>query len=119
MKRDFDLIRSILLDVEDFAPGDSGTVQDYDGHDQRTVNHHSILLIEAGFLEGAIVGGGARVIIHKMTWRGHDLLDAMRDESIWKKAKETVLPKVGGVALDVLLAWLVWQAKEKLHIPQS
>jgi len=56
-----------------------------------------------------------------LTWAGHDFLDAMRDDTIWKKAKEKVLAPTGkeivGASFAVLLGWLRYEAAQKLGIP--
>lgn len=91
MKRDFELIRKILRDVEDSpALGDS-TGFHYDGYDENCVNEHIEILIEAGLLDGQVsrfLGGGGAAHVTRLTWAGHDFLDAMKDEGIWAKAQE-------------------------------
>jgi len=122
MKRDFDLIRRILSDVEDAPPLKGSRDFQYQGYDDDVVTEHIELLIEAGFLDGHVsrfLGGGGSARVSRLTWAGHDFLDAMKDESIWSKAKENVLKPVGGVAFDVLLDWLKWKMREKLGLPDQ
>lgn len=128
MKRDFDLIRQILRDAEgmpamsmlsNIAPL-GGTAFRYEGRDPQVVAEHVQLLIEAGLLNGKVspgMEGGAYIQVQRLTWKGHDFLDAMKDESIWAQAKESILKPVGGVAFDVLLDWLKWKMSEKLGLP--
>jgi hypothetical protein len=119
MKRDFDLIRSILLQVEACNGGKLIRSLDVDeAIPNTTLAEHIVLLIEAGLIDGKVLDYDAPAfIIQRMTWAGHDFLDAMRDDTIWRKAKDTILKPVGGVALDVLKQWLITEAKTKLGLP--
>jgi hypothetical protein len=122
MERDFDLIRDILQEVQAAPAMTPLTKFHVDGYEDNVVNEHIELLIEAGFLEGKIykfAGGGSEAIVNRLTWTGHDFLDAMKDDSIWIKAKETILKPVGGIAFEVLLEWLKWQMREKLGLPPA
>ena len=67
------------------------------------------------------VGYNPQSVARCLTWAGHDFLDAMRDDTIWKKAKEKVLAPTGkeivGASFAVLLGWLRYEAAQKLGIP--
>jgi Hypothetical protein (DUF2513) len=105
MKRDMDLIRTILLKLE----ADSKL----DGTQHRAVvnlgiadctneevNYHAAMLVDAGYL----VGNTKRmdvVLISKLTWQGHDFLDSIRDPKIWARTKEGV-EGAGGFTVDLL-----------------
>lgn len=48
-------------------------------------------LIEAGYLEGNVLKsleGGRNVRISSITWSGHEFLDTIRDDGVWKSTKE-------------------------------
>lgn len=90
MKRDMELIRQIMLNVEG---GDlRGGVE---GYDHSAVNYHKVLLIEADLLKGKThysVSTEPRdipdgVIIKKITWQGHDFIEAIRTDTKWNKIK--------------------------------
>jgi hypothetical protein len=142
MRRDFELIRKILFWHE--SPDDYKSPED-DGYTKEQVRHHVYLLIQAGILlppaprpspfgkgrdyESLKRFGNAtsfddrypQSVAWCITWEGHDFLDAMRDDTLWKKAKETVLKPAGkaavGASFAVLLAWLKLEATQKLGIP--
>ncbi|MBL9188769.1 MAG: DUF2513 domain-containing protein [Opitutaceae bacterium] len=59
------------------------------------------------------------VVPLRMTWSGHDFLDAMRDEGIWKMAQDSILKPIGGVAFEVLKEWLKSQMRTKLGFPNK
>lgn len=120
MRRDFELIRKILAKVEEMPARGELRRLPIDGYDTDTVTAHVQMLADEGFIEANISNPrGGQVHITRMMWKGHDFYDAMKDEGIWKKAKDTVLKPVGGVAFEVLLAWLKAEAVKQLGLPPS
>jgi hypothetical protein len=77
MKRDMNLIRLLLLETEGEEP--KPDLSPYSG-EQRV--YHSALLIEAGLIDGQIIpnaiGLPARTVSLRLTWSGHEFLDATR-----------------------------------------
>ena len=120
MKRDMDLIRLILLALEGDEVACERSKSEYD---RAAIAYHAALMIEAGFVDGVVSndenGIPAHCVLQRMTWAGHDFLDAMRDETIWKRAKESILKPIGGVAFDVLKEWLKAQMRAKLSLPPT
>jgi hypothetical protein len=94
MKRDLDLVRAILLEAEGVDAGKTITGFDFgETYDKATVLEHVELLIEAGYVEGKVykyVSGGGDILINRLTWLGHDFVQASRDDTIWNKAKSKV-----------------------------
>ncbi len=118
MKRDPDLIRQILLAVEEknnldqLFPTNLGIT----GWDNADIDYHALLLIEAGYLEGKATPmgqGNVMVVIKRLTWEGHEFLDAARDDGRWAKAKSAI-SKAGGWSFEVLKPILVELAKEAI-----
>ena len=79
------------------------------------------LMIEHGLLEGTVVTGGGgpehKVLafdIRRMTWEGHDFLDAARNETIWIRAQRLCREKTGGLAFDLLELCLLETAREAI-----
>ena len=119
MKRDMDLIRNILLDLED---GGNRAWEGLDRNDEATqekIGYHSYLLFDAGLIGGANVSHlGCHLPQYSptyLTWSGHEFLDAARNETNWKKAKET-FGRVGGFVLPVLLKVLVDQMMKQVGV---
>jgi hypothetical protein len=99
MKRDLDLIRLILLEIE------SGTKSpELDTYTVDQITYHGALVIEAGLVKGIAKGINPdlpnHVRFHRLTWAGHDFLDSARSEPIWNKAKETIKKKGGSWTFD-------------------
>jgi hypothetical protein len=101
MKRDMDLIRQILLRVEE---GERTVATEDYTEDQ--ILYHCELAIEAGLLEGRVIrgaqGGVAAARIRKLTWAGHEFLDAARDQKIWNQAKRKVVEAGGSWTMEGL-----------------
>ena len=119
MKRDFDLIRSILIQAEAVPAGTfPQTFNVPEGMTAQTLTEHIELMVSRGLIEGevfSVVDGQFHV--RKLTWEGHDFLDAARSDTVWKKAKEQ-LGKVGGSAsLEIVKAVLVQITKTQLGLP--
>lgn len=116
MKRDWELIRSILFKVEEMES--TNTVLDdgwFEGYPPEVVSYHMQILIEAGLVVGECsqgIGGPLRCYVLRLTWNGHEFLDASRDNSRWKKAKEMLMTKGGALTFDVLKALLISLLKE-------
>lgn len=116
MKRDMDLCRKVLLEVEanPRATGPAWVDLDIKGWVPAELAYHVQLLHEAGFLEASdlttTAGLDWRPI--RLTYEGHEFVEAARKETRWRKAKSLVLEKTGGLSLDVLKAVLVKLATE-------
>ena len=104
MKRDPDVIRSILLLVEQTPAGEFTSNFDSVPSEHAILVEHIKLLQDAGFVEariGEYSGGLSAAVILRMTSAGHDFLDKVRDPDIWRKTKEKV-HKAGGFSLELL-----------------
>lgn len=114
MKRDMDLMRKILLALE------AGTSLN-DIADEHTVDFHCELLIDAGLLRGNVrrhmSGMDITLIQHPITYAGHDFLDAIRNESVWKDVLAKGGSLLGGVGLDVLTTYAKHKTCELLGLP--
>jgi hypothetical protein len=124
LKRDFDLIRDILLQIE-AAPANSRRFRiRIPEKDQDVVDEHVELLIESGLVDGAPrhVSGAPmyveiEVMVTRLTWEGHDFLSSMRDDTIWRKAKTEIIKPGLSFTFSLLAEWLKTEAKSKLGIP--
>ena len=95
MRRDPEIIRAVLLRVEE--EGDSDFLESEDS----AFAYHARLLIEAGYTKGEISSGGS-AFVWELTWQGHDLIDALRDETVFRKTTERVQKTVGSVTMEAL-----------------
>lgn len=120
MKRDMDLCRRILLEVESSPPGNYVQELPFAGeYDAGVVDEHVALLDRADFIEANITrfyGGGMAFLVKNLTWAGHDFLDAARDEGRWVQAKERLGASFDSVSFAVLKAMLEDIAKRALGL---
>jgi hypothetical protein len=89
MKRDLDLVRQILLEIEAAPPGTIIQKLTCKEFDEATIIEHIDIMIEANLLDGDIFktfdcnGNGYLVssgyLVRKITWQGHDFLDNARN----------------------------------------
>lgn len=121
MKRDMDLVRDILLDVEAAnKPSMSNLLMAIGQSDENAIklSYHLTMLIEqAQYLTGTkrmnvSSAVGTEWLFLELTWQGHDFLDDTRDSEVWKKTK-TGIEKLGGAGWDVVRSVAVAYAKQK------
>ena len=122
MKRDMDLIRSILQKVESCEdPHGLEHMPEIDGYSQAQVSYHIKLLHDAGLIEVQTADefntAYPDFLSLNLTWTGQDFLDAAKDDTLWEKAKETVIKPGASFTFDLLLAWLKTQVGTALGLP--
>jgi hypothetical protein len=110
MKRDLDLIRSILLDVENWHHPQPIFLEGmtYEGKDKQELDIRSTFWTMPGIsMRGSSRAGKAlptyeTAAILRMTMAGHEYLDSVRSPEVWKKTKSALEKVGGGAALDVI-----------------
>ncbi len=102
MKRDMELVRQILLAVEAHPSAVQPCELHIPGFSEEQIAYHTQLLSQAGFLEGVKYDGpwGAEVVPVRLTWAGHEFLEAAREPMRWTQAK-ALIGKIGGASLCV------------------
>lgn len=106
MKRNMELIREILMKVEEIPTPSNFDLIEIPGHEQEEISYHVKLLGDAGFLDvydlRTLGPNGYKYAPIALTNAGHDLLDSMRSESVWKKAKAKLSEVGGSASMDVI-----------------
>jgi hypothetical protein len=106
MKRDMDLIRLLLLEAE-------GEEIDLTGYTEEQVGRHIQLLDEAGFVVATVIetrtlGSVSPEIVsasvHRLTWEGHDFLATIKNETVWRETKKSMVEKGADVSIAILKA---------------
>ena len=119
MKRDMDLIRQILLRIEESPSAiDIVPMNNFQNHKTEEVQYQLYLLNQAGLIEAhdASSGGGLVYMPFRLTWQGHEFIDSARDDDNWNKAK-TVITKIGGFTFSILSQLLVSYLKQQAGLP--
>ena len=107
MKRDMDLVRTILLAVEKDGTTPLDWIENFqvEGYDDDLVGYHVWLLAQAGFLD-AIDGStfdGFSYDPRCLTWQGAEFLESIRDPEVWRRTKDASA-KIGGAGVE-----FVWE----------
>lgn len=110
MRRDMNLIRLLLLEIE------GAETPDLSAYDEKSQLYHTYLLIDAELVRGSYQedqnGEIIAAVTLDLTWKGHEFLDLARNPKRWKKVLEKV--KDGGFMLDLLIALLKKAALEAI-----
>lgn len=125
MKRDFDYVRKILLDIEGgqtefetIDPDDEDEIDNPDREDKVKLAYHLNIMRQAGLIDVMTETFGGYEL-RGLTWEGHDFLDTVCDPEVWRKTKEGA-GKVGGLTFglikDLGTAYLKHVAKERLGL---
>lgn len=118
MKRDWDLIRKILI-VAELKDSPSGWIMPkIEGFSADEVSYHTNLLIQANLIDGIdlTTADGYEFGIINLTWDGHEFLDASRNDNTWKKVKKQLGSKLASLTFELIKEVLVSIAKSDLRL---
>jgi hypothetical protein len=117
MKRDMEIIRTILLNVEN-DKYELGERVHVDGVPDTTCAYHVALMQDAGLVEAEIIKDVLcpyhAALIHRLTSAGHDFCDGIRQDTIWNKAKEHILKPGVSYGLSVLVEYVKVQVHQRV-----
>ena len=114
MKRDMELVRQILLCVEDIGECNVGDVVGYlrekdrlSNGERETVLEHCRIMAEGKLIHYSAtrVAGPRRWVTSpiSLTWDGHEYIDSVRDSSIWEKVKKKIgYEKISQIPFNVI-----------------
>lgn len=118
MKRDFNLVRSILLFTESCPNWFSDKDIQIDGYSSKEISYHLAIMMEEKLLFGkttVLHNGDTISDVVRMTWKGHDFLDACRDNTRWARASE-IFAQVNGVTFDIVKQTLIKLTTDSISI---
>jgi hypothetical protein len=122
MRRDMDLYRQLVLDLEalDLAYGEIVSIDVFggdlaiEGYTPDQIAYHLDQIVSSGMVDqaggGSLDGPGFRCL----TPKGHDFVDSVRDDKVWAMTKEGAL-KAGGLTLDLLVALAKGFVKQQIE----
>lgn len=107
MKRDLDLVRSILMYVENAADEVDADDMATERWPIETVAYHVRLMAHHGLLDVSrdardMNGSTIELTVAGITWDGQDYLDSIREPKVWERVKRTLSGTVGSTTLDVV-----------------
>lgn len=119
MTRNWDIIRKLLTRLESLPNTDASLrLADFPDEQAYEYSYHAELLIEAGLVVGqmsrTIGTGPTEFILRRLTWEGHEFVDAVQSDTVWEETKETFAAKglamtfdlVKSIATEISVAWL-------------
>lgn len=129
MKRDLDLMRRVLQEIERDDSGKRALFVAVEGKTPVEVSYAIQLLHEAGLLHGVdwtpprspdepplldpALSGTIEWRAGPITHRGHELLEMSRDDIMWEAAKRRVERRTSGQSLDLIIALLETSHREE------
>ncbi|BBN99195.1 DUF2513 domain-containing protein [Sporolactobacillus terrae] len=125
MKLDNDCIRDFLLTLEETHLYENVSTEHLEKYKRLNkypkdqVLYTISKLFEAGFINGKkliISGSIGKAWISEMTWSGHEFLNTIRSDNVWKEAKDKVSKTVGSVSLTTLSELATTIAKSMLNL---
>jgi len=92
MKRDMELIRRILVALEDSEQTRGVIPLQFDGYSDEQISYHVKILAEQGIISATDCSTRDGFVwkAKGLTWHGHDCVEAIRDEGRWQKVKDWV-----------------------------
>lgn len=110
MKRDLDLIREMMQQLEenpelngrDIISTSASELFTIEGKSDDELAYHLLLILDEGWLEGRYFDINGSFDVVRLTAEGHDFIDATRNPDIWKRARSAM--ETGGTA-TLRFAW--------------
>ncbi len=112
MRRDWDLMRMILLEIEDSKDIDTFMNFSEKGYlyteklkefDREKIIYHIQLLISADFISTNADDYGEKEITG-LSWKGHEYAEKLRDSERWRKIKSYVSEKGLDLGSDTIMS---------------
>ena len=100
MKRDMDIVRLLLLRIESLSLGDTYYT------DNQEECYHLKIMLDGKLVDGWVESDGVdgfTADISGLTWKGHEFLDTVRNDSVWDKVKQHFKENGVGMAIDTIV----------------
>jgi hypothetical protein len=122
MQRNMDLVRTILMRIEDSLSGWAIPPFGIAGYMPEQVHYHAHIMTEDGLIEGvdapSAKGKGPEAMPRALTWKGHEFLDLARDQKRWNQV-HAIIRKVGSAPIAVWMEILQELLLQDLGVPSS
>lgn len=106
MKRDMELIRKTLFKIEEEVGTTVKFNIEIEGYTMDQVAYHCSLLYDGGLIKDykAQYGSGelSMFSVSGLTWKGHEFLDTIRNDTVWKKTKDTIVKRGLSTTVEVI-----------------
>ena len=108
MKRDMEIIRTILLNVEadKYQNGERINIPSVS---DAVCGYHTALIFDAGLAEGRLLKTQEVIMgamIYRLTSAGHDFCDGIRQDTIWNKVRKNILKPGASYGLSIAVEYV-------------
>lgn len=114
MTRDMDIVRQIALAAADLPYGQG--LDRIEGIDRTVFAMHVIWMKEGGLVAASVTeytsGDAPRAEVIRLTWDGCEFADAVRSDTVWRKAKESVVKPTTSFTFGLLKEWLAAEIRD-------
>lgn len=119
MKRDLDLVRQVLLQIEALPAGPPAQYRTSEIDDPVLLAHFE-LVIAAGLVNGKIARSqgtrGDVISISGLTWEGHEWIEMVRSQVAWNEIKSTLLENGGVLTYELTRAVAMRKLRTRLGL---
>jgi Hypothetical protein (DUF2513) len=122
MRCDWNLIRKILLALEDASPAPEPIAIAIDGYSARAVEYHARIVVEAKLalaVELDLAPLGTPVMLERLTAQGHAFVELARSPRRWQQTLKKVNEQGGAVTFEVLRDLLDQLMRKELLSPDQ
>jgi Hypothetical protein (DUF2513) len=124
MKRDWDVVRKILLALETSTAARFEELHSIEEVSNEVMCYHTELLVEGNFALGGVqyFDGHPEPVptpiptLFRLTWSGHELLEKIRHDSTWEKIKHKAEEKGVSLSFEVVTYLAKGYAKQRLGV---
>lgn len=120
MRLNYDCIRDILIYIEDNTDYENEYVSSDElltnlSYDKNTLFYHVDMISQAELVDDVFYAEDEPQEVSRLSWEGHQYLDNIRDNGIWKIVKEKA-NSVGSLSLKLLIPLAESVIKQKLGL---
>lgn len=104
MERNMALVRQICFAIEKLTKPTLTSQLHIDGFDSQSIVYHCEIMYEAGLFKGHEIGAGPDRLyqLSRLTWAGHEFVDAVRNETVWNQLCKDVRTSMTTISFSVL-----------------
>ena len=123
MQRNPDILRDIMLAAEAQPAGRklyASAIKTVSSNSHELADHVQ-QLIDIGYLDATVHMGDvmtpSKAVICRVKGPGHDFLQAMREDTIWKMVKEKVMKPTASWTLVLAVEWAQQYIRKQVGLP--
>lgn len=106
MKRNMDLCRLILFKIEEEYVSTALYNLKITGYSDEEVAYHCKLLFDneliSDYKDGYVDDSLDYFGVGSLTWKGHDFIDKIREDTVWNRTKEVMKEKMLPTTIEVI-----------------